>query len=150
MPGLEPGIFCFVGRRLIHWATRTSEAFVNRSICSRFLHWYWVCSTEAILVYDMTWKLLTWINTYLVHGWKLTSRWPSMADIAGSSPARLFSVFKRSRRDNTGQYILSIPDVTCKTRALLRGTIMNRTCGIRHKNLPGIYLTICTNNSWSY
>ena len=23
MPGLEPGIFCFVGRRLIHWATRT-------------------------------------------------------------------------------------------------------------------------------
>ena len=28
---------------------------------------------------------------------------------------------------------------------LLRGAIVNRTCGI-HKNLPGTYLTISTNN----
>ena len=32
---------------------------------------------------------------------------------------------------------------------LLRGTIVNRTCGIR-KSLPRIYLTIFTNNIWSY
>ena len=30
---------------------------------------------------------------------------------------------------------------TLKARMLLRGGIVNRTCGI-HKNLPGIYLTI--------
>ena len=32
---------------------------------------------------------------------------------------------------------------------LLRGAIVNGTYGI-HKNLPGIYLTIFTNNFWSY
>ena len=35
------------------------------------------------------------------------------------------------------------------TRYLLRGTIVNRTYGI-DKNLPGINLTIFTNNIWSY
>ena len=32
---------------------------------------------------------------------------------------------------------------------LLRGTVVNRTCGL-HKKLPGMYLTISTNNIWSY
>ena len=32
---------------------------------------------------------------------------------------------------------------------VLRGTIVNGTYGL-HKNLPGIYLTIFANNSWSY
>ena len=32
---------------------------------------------------------------------------------------------------------------------LLRGTIVSRTYGT-HKKLPGIYLTIFTNNFWSY
>ena len=32
---------------------------------------------------------------------------------------------------------------------LLRGTIVDRTYGI-HKNLPGIYFTIFTNNIWAY
>ena len=35
------------------------------------------------------------------------------------------------------------------TFILLRGAILNRTYGT-YKNLPGIYLAICTNNIWSY
>ena len=32
---------------------------------------------------------------------------------------------------------------------ILRGGIVNRTYGL-HKNLPGIYLTVITNDIWSY
>ena len=37
----------------------------------------------------------------------------------------------------------------CSLRLLLRGTIVNKTYGT-HKNLPGTYLPIFTNNIWSY
>ena len=39
----------------------------------------------------------------------------------------------------------SFPFMSC----LLRGTIVNGTYGM-HKNLPGMYLTMFTNNIWSY
>ena len=42
----------------------------------------------------------------------------------------------------------STSDARRSKRLLLRGTIVNRTKGT-DKNLPGIYLTIFTNNIWS-
>ncbi len=34
-PGLEPGISCFVGRRLIHWATRPNCYFsISYALCT--------------------------------------------------------------------------------------------------------------------
>ena len=55
----------------------------------------------------------------------------------------------RSSCETTGskQQLEKIQDA--QVRRVLRGTIVNRTYGI-HINLPGTYLTIFTNNIWSF
>ena len=60
-----------------------------------------------------------------------------------------FRLFPRLRFCSSGAGGNRCYGVLVLVLRLSRGIIVNRTYGI-HKNLPGTYLTIFTNNIWSY